>query len=107
MALCAAIQEGVFLRQLLADIGVKQESATVLFEDNQGCIALANNPVTSVRSKHIDIKYHFVREQINKGAFKVTYCPTDRMIADCLTKPLADEKFSNTRDNVLGVINNM
>ena len=79
-----------------------QSGATALYEDNQGCIALAKNPITSSRSKHIDIKYHFVREQVNAKAFAVLYCPTEFMLADFLTKALAEERHGTLRDNVQG-----
>jgi transposase InsO family protein len=93
MAMCAAIQEGVFLRKLLHEVGFPQ-SSTPMLEDNQGCIALGNNPITSSRSKHIDIKYHFVREMVNLKEFVLKYCPTDKMLADPLTKPLPEERHN-------------
>ncbi len=60
--LTAAIQEAIFLRQLLDSMGVKQLVPTMIFEDNQACIALSKNGLVNARSKHIDIKYHFNRE---------------------------------------------
>ena len=51
---------------------------------------------------HIDIKYHFVREQVNAQAFAVLYCPTEHMLADFLTKALAEERHGKLRDNVQG-----
>ena len=94
MALCAATQEAVFLRKLLLDMGFPQQEATAIGEDNQGCIALSKNPITSARSKHIDIKYHFVREKVKSEEVIVLYCDTDNMMADVLTKPLAEEKHN-------------
>ena len=55
--------------------------------DNQGAIALANNPVHHKRSKHIDVKYHYVRLEIQNGAVSLTYVPTDNNVADVFTKP--------------------
>jgi hypothetical protein len=55
-------------------------------EDNQGCIKLAENPVVHGRSKHIDVRYHFIRERVG-------CCSTNDMVADILTKPLDREKF--------------
>ena len=55
--------------------------------DNQGAIALAKNPVHHKRSKHIDVKYHYVRLEIQNRAVSLTYVPTDNNVADVFTKP--------------------
>ena len=65
---------------------------TMIYEDNQGCIALARNPVFHSRTKHIDIKFHFLREKIEEGVMKLEYKPTNEMIADGLTKALGRAK---------------
>lgn len=101
MALCAAIQEAMFLRQLLKDMGFPQPR-TVLYEDNQGCVALSKNAMTSSRSKHIDIKFHYVREMVSAGNVEVIFCPTDQMLADSLTKALPEETLVKLRDMVNG-----
>ena len=88
MALTAAIQEVIFLRQLLDSMGVKQSEPTMIFEDNQACIALSKNSLVNTRSKHIDIKYHFNREKVESGEVVLKYCPSAEMIADVMTKPL-------------------
>jgi hypothetical protein len=88
MALTAAIQEAIFLRQLLDSMGVKQLEPTMIFEDNQACIALSKNSLVNARSKHIDIKYHFNREKVESGEVVLKYCPSAEMIADVMTKPL-------------------
>ena len=60
MALYAAAQEAVWLRLLLSDIGFELGAATTIYEGNQGCIALAKNPVYHSRTKHIEIKFYFL-----------------------------------------------
>ena len=60
--------------------------------DNQSAIKLIQNPVAHDRTKHIDIKYHFIRDAQARGIIKVEYCPTERQVADVLTKPLSHEK---------------
>ncbi|EKU23373.1 gag-pol polyprotein, partial [Nannochloropsis gaditana CCMP526] len=55
---CSATQSAVYIRQLLMNLGYKQDEATVIMEDNQACIAMSNNPVTHKRTKHIDVRYH-------------------------------------------------
>ena len=57
-----------------------------MLEDNQGCTALAENPMTSQKSKHIDIRYHFVRDLVKSKVMVMEYCETTNMLADALTK---------------------
>jgi len=65
IALAATVQEGIYLVQLLNDIGIRQESI-LIYEDNQGTMALAQNPVKHQRSKHIDVRHHFLRNEIKE-----------------------------------------
>ena len=101
MALAAAVQETKFLRQLLKDmIGCEEKESVVLYVDNQGAIALAKNPVQHQRSKHIDIKYHFVRLEVQKGVLQLEYVPSEDNVADVFTKPVTRvrlNKFVNLR----------
>lgn len=62
-------------------------------EDNQGAIAIAKTSSHHVRTKHIDIRYHYVREAIQE----LKYCSSHDMIADVLTKPLSGEQFKRLR----------
>ncbi len=87
----------VWLRRLLEEIGVNTKEPTVLMEDNKGTIALAQNPVAHARTKHIDIRHHFIREAVQEGVVKIDYCPTEEMIADLLTKPLVKGQFEKFR----------
>jgi len=59
-----------------------------VFEDNQGAIALVENSVHHQRSKHIDIRYHFIHDHCNRGNVSVECKPSSDMIADILTKPI-------------------
>jgi hypothetical protein len=102
MSACAATQEAIHLRQLLKDIGFEQRKATTLHEDNQGCVALSRNPGDHQRTKHIDIRYHFVREKTASDEIKLVYVPTDKQLADLLTKPLDRIKVERLRQEVLG-----
>jgi len=67
-------------------------------EDNQNAIAVAYNPVEHARTKHIDIRYHFVREAIQKRLVEVKYCSSREMVADILTKALSKERFKRLRE---------
>ena len=83
-----AAQEVVWLRRLLASVNLVQAEPTKVHEDNQGTIALSRNPKSHPRTKHIDIKFHYVREVIEKKKMELVYCPTEKMIADIMTKGL-------------------
>ena len=97
VALSSATQEAVWLRRLLTDLKATPREPTVLMEDNQGAIAIARNPVSHARTKHIDIRYHYVREALQEGTIDLCYCPTEEMVADLLTKPLSKGKFEKLR----------
>eukprot|EP00731_Ephydatia_muelleri_P012155 Em0006g1049a len=97
VALGAATQEVVWLRRLLSDIKASPKMPTIISEDNQGTIAIARNPVYHARTKHIDIKYHYVREALMDGVIDLVYCPTQQMTADILTKPLSRDQFETLR----------
>ena len=67
-------------------------------EDNQSAICISQNPQIHGRCKHIDIKYHFIREHVNKGFVKLKYCKAANMIADMLTKGLYRDQFVKLRE---------
>ena len=104
VALSAAIQEAMWLRSLLQELGVPQNEATIVMQDNQSTMAIATNPEAHERTKHIDIRHHFVRDTIESGAIELQYCPTQDMIADIFTKALDKGRFEELRTK-LGVIN--
>eukprot|EP00873_Tetraselmis_striata_P038947 jgi/Tetstr1/459211/TSEL_004655.t1 len=102
VALCAAVCEALFLRELLRKLCCAQSEATVVFEDNQSCIALTRSPMTHGRSKHIAIKYHFTRDKVLSGEVAIEYCPTAQMVADALTKALGRLKHEEFTMRMLG-----
>ena len=102
MVACAAVQETRYLRRLLGDLGRQPVGATVIYEDNQGCVALAQNPVSHKRRKHIDIKYQFVREKVASAEVQLEYIATEHQAADILTKPLPKPKLETLRTKILG-----
>ena len=93
MALSDASKEAVHLKALLASIGYGQEEPIVIFEDNQAAQKIAENPVLHDRTKHIDIRYHFVRELVENLTIDVVYINTKEMIADLLTKAVSRKTF--------------
>ena len=70
----------------------KASNPQVIFADNQGAIKLSKNPEFHNRSKHIDIKYHFVQDSCQKGLIELIYIPTTEMVADILTKSLPRDR---------------
>jgi hypothetical protein len=88
VALSEACQEAIWLTQLMKDFHETELSQTTIYGDNQSCIKLVKSERTSSRSKHIDTKYHFIRDVITRGDIILEYCPSTEMVADILTKPL-------------------
>lgn len=88
--------------QLLNELNINYQLPVIIHQDNQGTIQLSKNPIIGKRSKHIDIKYHHVRESIESGLLKPIYCDTQSMIADMLTKPLTVTSFERLR-SLIGV----
>lgn len=86
-----AAQEAVYLRALLPDMYWVEEGPTTLHQDNQAAIILATENMTNKRSKHIDIKYHFIRDCVANGTLACTYINTKKMLADTLTKAVSRE----------------
>ena len=100
---CSASCEEVWLRKILSDIFDLQLDATCIHCDNQSCVNLSKNPVLHDWSKHIEIKYHNIRDMVQRGAVKLPYVAMDDQIADVLMKPLAKVKFEYSREE-LGVL---
>jgi hypothetical protein len=86
MALCAATQEVMFLRQLLTELSLVLKYPTSMMEYNKGCISFAKNTLTTNKSKHIKVKMHFVRDAIRDNIIVLQWCSTHDMIANILTK---------------------
>eukprot|EP00873_Tetraselmis_striata_P014049 jgi/Tetstr1/434313/TSEL_023419.t1 len=94
IALCMTVQVAAFLRQMLMKLGFPQDgTATPIGEDNQACIKIATTDVTSARTKHLDIRLHFVRDTHRDRRVNIFYVPTADMLADMFTKPLSNPQF--------------
>ena len=87
-----AAKEAMWFRQLLTELFGPIEAPTTLFSDSKSAIALAQDGHYHARTKHIDIRYHFIRYIIDAGTIKLVYCGTDDMTADTLTKALPSAK---------------
>ncbi|GKD99033.1 retrovirus-related pol polyprotein from transposon TNT 1-94 [Tanacetum coccineum] len=81
------------IKSQLADYDVLYDKVPI-FCDNTSAIAISNNPVLHSRTKHIDIRYHFIRDHILKGEIELHFVPTDLQLADIFMKPLAEPNFT-------------
>jgi hypothetical protein len=100
MAGAAGACQAVWLVRLLGDITGVKVQPPLLKMDNQSAIALSKNPVLHDRSKHIDIKFHFIRECVENGKIYVDHVSTEEQLADILTKSLGRERFSELRAKI-------
>jgi hypothetical protein len=89
------LKEAMWLRSLLSEVFGPFKDATVLLCDNQSAIALARDHQYHARTKHIDVRYHFIRWVIDQGVVRLVYCPTEDMVADVLTKALPSPKVKH------------
>jgi hypothetical protein len=92
MALTEASKEAIWLNGLVSGLGIQQESVVVKC-DSQSAIHLTKNPVFHVRTKHIDVRYHRIRDWVESGEIIVEKVHTNDNATDCLTKPVTAEKF--------------
>ena len=97
MALAGAAQEAMWLQKLNSDLLGKNVSNTVIFEDNQSAICIAKSQISRRRTKHIEIKFHFIRDLVEADRINLVYCPSEDMIADMLTKGLPISRFEKFR----------
>jgi hypothetical protein len=102
VSLAEASQEGVWLTHLLEELG-EDIGETVIFEDNQSALKMIESEKFSCRTKHMDVKYHFVKDLSKNGFFKYVYCGTEDMVADLLTKPLGPTRLEKLR-TMMGLV---
>ena len=89
------MKEALWLRSLLSEVFRGFKDATTLFSDNQSAITLTRDHQYHTRTKHIDVRYHWIRWVIEQGSLRLVYCPTDDMVADVLTKALPSVKVKH------------
>ncbi len=102
LALSAAVKDALFLRNLMTDLWPALATTVTLFEDNQSTIKQASNLQSSDRTKHVDIRHHFLKEHVANGNVALEYLPTSDQVADALTKNLDRIKVSLFRQIMLG-----
>ncbi|GAU37152.1 hypothetical protein TSUD_293100 [Trifolium subterraneum] len=94
--------QGIWLRSILNHLSLTQSNGTIIYCDNSSSIKLAKNPIMHGRSKHIDVRYHFLRDLNNEGVIELKHCRTNEQLADIMTKALKLESFCKLREG-LGV----
>ncbi|MCO5602053.1 hypothetical protein L7F22_056180 [Adiantum nelumboides] len=102
-AVFTATVECVWLRRLMADLGVGQDTANTIYTDSQSTLAVVRNPVFHARTKHIEVHYHYVKERLSAGEISLAYVPTQDNLADLFTKALSREKLEAFR-KALGLL---
>ncbi|CAJ2638092.1 unnamed protein product [Trifolium pratense] len=93
-----ATQQSLWLRRILEDIGEKQDGSLQLHCDNKSAIAMAKNPVFHSRTRHINIKHHFIRSVIEEGDVQLIFCSSQEQLADIFTKALPRGRFQQLRE---------
>ena len=100
MALSLAVKEMVWLYMLLRSMGIKVRRPCVVYEDNTAAAKIANNVTAIKRTKHIDVRHHFLREHVEQGTITIVQVSTHKQLADVMTKVLGKEAFLRFRDHI-------
>jgi hypothetical protein len=95
VAMTHAAKEALWLRTLFGEVFAPINKPTTIFGDNKSALTLATGGQYHPRTKHIDIRYHFIRYIIEAQSIKLIYCPTDEQTADLLTKALPSLKLKH------------
>jgi hypothetical protein len=97
----AAVQEVLWLRDLMSELGLQVQFGSLVYGDNQSTIAVSQNGVKGERTKHVDVKYHFITQTVEEGAVKLKWIPTAEQQADIFTKALAPPVFERLRQQLM------
>jgi hypothetical protein len=97
VAAATAVCEELWLRQLLTALDIEAPTLPLL-SDSQAAIAMTKHPGVSARTKHMDVRLHFVRKRETRGGVSLSYTRTDEMLADPLTKAVNQAKMNKMRD---------
>jgi len=97
----SAINEVLWLKGLLEEIQVKVPDAPVICGDNQSTQTISKNNIKTERTKHVDVKYHFINETVNDGTVKLKWVPTTQQEADVFTKALDRVLFQSHRSRLM------
>jgi phosphopantetheinyl transferase (holo-ACP synthase) len=98
IALANATKEATYIKALITELGLYKQSNIPIYSDNNGAIQLAKNPAYHERSKHINVRYHLIRQKLADNTISIHYIPTKDQKADGLTKPLSKTRFKEFID---------
>jgi hypothetical protein len=99
IAMSSLVQEAMYLKKLLRDLGLEQRPMPLL-GDNQAANSFMENPIQDGKSKHIDVCFKLIRERVSNGDVKVSYVKSNDNLADIFTKPLTGRKFVEMRERL-------
>ncbi|KAF7154611.1 hypothetical protein RHSIM_Rhsim01G0080600 [Rhododendron simsii] len=102
VAATSCVCQAIWLKKILEELYFKRQGAITIFCDNSSAIKLSKNPVLHGRSKHIDVKFHFLRDHTKDGTIDLIFCKSEDQVADIMTKPLKLGMFMKLR-SLLGV----
>jgi hypothetical protein len=94
-------QEVLWLRGILKELGLYSSLGSTVYGDNQSAIAVSKNGVKGERTKHVDVKYHFITETVESGVVQLQWIPTLQQQADIFTKALAVPGFEHLRGKLM------
>ncbi|GAA0176229.1 transmembrane signal receptor [Lithospermum erythrorhizon] len=97
VAATACVCQLIWMKRILKTLGHEEEECSVIYCDNSSTIKLSRNPVMHGRSKHIDVRYHFLRDQVKKGRITLEHCSSEDQVADILTKAVKVDIFLKQR----------
>lgn len=100
IALSTTVREILWLKQLAKECNDQQKSTIKIMCDNQSAIDLGESEAFRPRTKHIDIRFHHIREKIERGVIELEYIPTEKMVADSLTKAVSTKKTEFCRSGM-------
>jgi hypothetical protein len=103
VAAAACACQCVWMRSVLEHLQVKQGEGTMILCDNSSSIKLSKNPVMHGRCKHIDVRFHFLRNLVKDGIVELKYCKSEDQLADLMTKPLKLEAFCKLK-RLMGMV---
>jgi PDZ domain-containing secreted protein len=98
VALTETTKEVAWIKRVAEQFGFNSHKPTKIHTDSQSAIAMVNNRNFSSRTKHIDVRFHYIREQKEKKTIELEYCPTETNIADLMTKPLGGVRTKMLRE---------
>lgn len=100
VAVTSVATEIIWVRKLFVDLGMSIQDTTIVYEDNQGTIAMSKTPETR-RTKHVDIRFNFLRDLVQDKVLCLKYVPTSQQLADIFTKSLSREQHENLKDRIM------